>query len=297
MQRKKANDFPQDLLNLFDKYIHGDIDRRSFLDGAQKFAVGGLTAMGILESLRPNYAWAQQVPKDDQRIKIETVTIPSPQGNTEIKGPLVRPAGVTGKLPGVLVVHENRGLTPYIEDVARRLAAAGFMAVAPDGLTSVGGFPGTDELGVAAFAKVDRNKMTEDFVAAASWLKARPDCTGKIGVVGFCYGGGIANTLAVRLGAGLNAAVAFYGQQPKTEDVPKIKAPMLLHYASLDARLTGGWPAYEEALKANHVTYAGYVYEGANHGFHNDTTPRYDEAAAKLAWQRTLDFFNKYLKG
>jgi carboxymethylenebutenolidase len=297
MQRKKATDFPQDLLNLFDKYIHGDIDRRSFLDGAQKFAVGGLTAMGILESLRPNYAWAQQVPKDDQRIKIETVTIPSPQGNTEIKGPLVRPAGVTGKLPGVLVVHENRGLTPYIEDVARRLAAAGFMAVAPDGLTSVGGFPGTDELGVAAFAKVDRNKMTEDFVAAASWLKARPDCTGKIGVVGFCYGGGIANTLAVRLGAGLNAAVAFYGQQPKTEDVPKIKAPMLLHYASLDARLTGGWPAYEEALKANHVTYAGYVYEGANHGFHNDTTPRYDEAAAKLAWQRTLDFFNKYLKG
>ena len=282
---------------MFDKYIHGDIDRRSFLDGAQKFAVGGLTAMGILESLRPNYAWAQQVPKDDQRIKIETVTIPSPQGNTEIKGPLVRPAGVTGKLPGVLVVHENRGLTPYIEDVARRLAAAGFMAVAPDGLTSVGGFPGTDELGVAAFAKVDRNKMTEDFVAAASWLKARPDCTGKIGVVGFCYGGGIANTLAVRLGAGLNAAVAFYGQQPKTEDVPKIKAPMLLHYASLDARLTGGWPAYEEALKANHVTYAGYVYEGANHGFHNDTTPRYDEAAAKLAWQRTLDFFNKYLKG
>ena len=297
MQRKKATDFPQDLLNLFDKYIHGDIDRRSFLDGAQKFAVGGLTAMGILESLRPNYAWAQQVPKDDQRIKIETVTIPSPQGNTEIKGPLVRPAGVTGKLPGVLVVHENRGLTPYIEDVARRLAAAGFMAVAPDGLTSVGGFPGTDELGVAAFAKVDRNKMTEDFVAAASWLKARPDCTGKIGVVGFCYGGGIANTLAVRLGAGLNAAVAFYCQQPKTEDVPKIKAPMLLHYASLDARLTGGWPAYEEALKANHVTYAGYVYEGANHGFHNDTTPRYDEAAAKLAWQRTLDFFNKYLKG
>ena len=297
MQRKKATDFPQDLLNLFDKYIHGDIDRRSFLDGAQKFAVGGLTAMGILESLRPNYAWAQQVPKDDQRIKIETVTIPSPQGNTEIKGPLVRPAGVTGKLPGVLVVHENRGLTPYIEDVARRLAAAGFMAVAPDGLTSVGGFPGTDELGVAAFAKVDRNKMTEDFVAAATWLKARPDCTGKIGVVGFCYGGGIANTLAVRLGAGLNAAVAFYGQQPKAEDVPKIKAPMLLHYASLDARLTGGWPAYEEALKANHVTYAGYVYEGANHGFHNDTTPRYDEAAAKLAWQRTLDFFTKYLKG
>jgi len=215
MERKKATDFPQDVLNLFDKYIHGDIDRRSFLDGAQKFAVGGLTAMGILEALRPNYAWAQQVPKDDKRIRIETVTVPSPQGNTEIKGVLVRPANASGKLPGVLVVHENRGLTPYIEDVARRLGAAGFMALAPDGLTSVGGFPGTDEAGVAAFAKVDRNKMTEDFVAAATWLKARPDCTGKIGVVGFCYGGGIANTLAVRLGDNLSAAVAFYGQQPK----------------------------------------------------------------------------------
>ena len=296
MERMKASDFPQDLLYLFDKYVHGDIDRRLFLDGAQKFAVGGLTAMGLLEMLRPNYAWAQQVPKDDKRIKIETVTVPSPQGNTEIKGPLVRPAGAAGKLPGVLVVHENRGLTPYIEDVARRLGAAGFMALAPDGLTSMGGFPGTEEAALALFPKVDRNKMTEDFVAAAYWLKARPDCTGKIGVVGFCYGGGIANTLAVRMGADLAAAVAFYGQQPKAEDVPKIKAPLLLHYASLDTRLTGGWPAYEEALKANHVTYSGYIYEGANHGFHNDTTPRYDEAAAKLAWQRTLDFFNKYLK-
>jgi len=297
MDRMKATDFPQELLNLFDKYIHGDMDRRVFLEGAQKFAVGGLTAMGILEALRPNYAWAQQVPKDDKRIKIETVTVPSPQGNTEIKGPLVRPSNAGGKLPGVLVVHENRGLTPYIEDVARRLGAAGFMALAPDGLTSVGGFPGTDEAGAAAFAKVDRAKMTEDFVAAALWLKARPDCTGKIGVVGFCYGGGIANTLAVRLGEQLNAAVAFYGAQPKAEDVPKIKAAMLLHYASLDARITGGWPAYEEALKANHVNYSGYVYEGANHGFHNDTTPRYDEAAATLAWQRTIDVFNKNLKG
>jgi carboxymethylenebutenolidase len=296
MERMKATDFPQDLLNLFDKFVHGDIDRRSFLEGAQKFTVGSLTAMGILEALRPNYAWAQQVPKDDKRIKIEMVAIPSPQGNTEIKGPLVRPAGVAGKLPGVLVVHENRGLTPYIEDVARRLGAAGYMAVSPDGLTSVGGYPGTEEAALAAFPKVDRNKMTEDFVAAAQWLKARPDCTGKIGVVGFCYGGGIANTLAVRMGADLGAAVAFYGQQPKAEDVAKIKAPVLLHYASLDTRLTGGWPAYEEALKANHVTYAGFVYEGANHGFHNDSTPRYDEAAAKLAWQRTMDFFNKNLK-
>ncbi|HEX3746056.1 MAG TPA: dienelactone hydrolase family protein [Bryobacteraceae bacterium] len=297
MERMKATDFPQELLNLFDKYIHGDLDRRSFLEGAQKFAVGGLTAFGILEALRPNYAWAQQVPKDDKRIKVESVTVPSPQGNGEIKGVLVRPANATGKLPGVLVVHENRGLTPYIEDVARRLGAAGFMALAPDGLTSVGGFPGSDEEGVKAFAKVDRAKMTEDFEAAALWLKARADCTGKIGVVGFCFGGGIANTLAVRMGNLVNAAVAFYGAEPKAEDVSKIKAAMLLHYASLDQRITGGWPAYEEALKANHVNFKGYVYEGANHGFHNDTTPRYDEAAAKLAWQRTIDWFNEYLKG
>jgi carboxymethylenebutenolidase len=297
MERMKATDFPQDLLNLFDKYIHGDLDRRTFLEGAQKFAVGGLTAIGILEALRPNYAWAQQVPKDDKRITIETVTIPSPQGNGEIKGPLVRPSNAKGKLPGVLVVHENRGLTPYIEDVARRLGAAGFMALAPDGLTSVGGFPGTDEAGVAAFAKVDRSKMTEDFVAAAMWLKSRPDCTGKLGAVGFCFGGGIVNTLAVRLSDNMSAGVAFYGGQPKADDVAKIKAAMMLHYASLDARITGGWPAYEEALKAGHINYKGYVYEGANHGFHNDTTPRYDEAAAKLAWQRMIDWFDRYLKG
>jgi len=292
----KATDFPQELLNLFDHYVHGEIDRRAFLDGAKKFATGGLTAMAIFESLRPNYAWAQQVPKDDKRIRTESATVPSPQGNGEIRGYLVRPANA-GKAPAVLVVHENRGLNPYIEDVARRLGTNGFMAFAPDGLTSVGGYPGDDEKGAAAFGKVDRNKMTEDFVAAALWLKARPDSTGKLGAVGFCYGGGIVNTLAVRLGADLNAGVAFYGQQPRAEDVARIKAPLLLHYASLDTRLTGGWPAYEEALKASHATYAGYVYEGANHGFHNDTTPRYDEAAAKLAWQRSLDFFNKYLKG
>ena len=295
MERMKATDFPQELLNLFDHYVHGEIDRRAFLDGAKKFATGSLTAMAIFESLRPNYAWAQQVPKDDKRIKTESATVPSPQGNGEIRGYLVRPASAA-KAPAILVVHENRGLNPYIEDVARRLGTNGFMAFAPDGLTSVGGYPGDDEKGAAAFGKVDRNKMTEDFVAAALWLKARPDSTGKLGAVGFCYGGGIVNTLAVRLGADLNAGVAFYGQQPRAEDVAKIKAPLLLHYASLDTRLTGGWPAYEEALKASHATYAGYVYEGANHGFHNDTTPRYDEAAAKLAWQRSLDFFNKYLK-
>ncbi len=297
MERKNAKDFPQELLNLFDKYVHGDIDRRSFLEGAKKFATGGMTAAALFESLRPNYAWAQQVPKDDSRIKADYETVKSPEGNGEIRGYFVRPAKASGKLPGVLVVHENRGLNPYIEDVARRLATANFMAFAPDGLTSVGGYPGDDEKGGAAFQKVDRAKMRQDFVAAARWLKARPDCTGKIGVVGFCFGGGIANALAVELGPDLAAAVPFYGGQPPAADVAKIKAPLLIHYAGLDTRVNGGRPAYEEALKANHVQYNVYIYEGANHGFHNDTTPRYDEAAAKLAWQRTLDFFNKNLRG
>ena len=296
MERQKASDFPQELLDLFDKYVHGDIDRRGFLDGAKKFAVGGLTAAGLFEALRPNYAWAEQVKKDDARIKTEYATVESPQGNGNIKGYLVRPAKSGGKWPGVLVVHENRGLNPYIEDVARRLGTADFMAFAPDGLTSVGGYPGDDEKGVQLFPKVDRQKMAEDFVAAAKWLKARPDCTGKIGVVGFCFGGGIANMLAVRLGSDLSAAVPFYGAQPPAADVAKIKAPLLIQYAGLDTRINGGWPAYEEALKANNVKYQQFTYEGANHGFHNDTTPRYDEAAAKLAWQRTLEFFNKNLR-
>ena len=264
MERKQASEYPQELLNLFDRYVHGEIERRDFLEGAKKFAVGGMTAMGIWESLRPNYAWAQQVPKDDSRIKTEYVTVPSPEGNGSIKGYLVRPAKASGKLPGVLVVHENRGLNPYIEDVARRLGTANFIAFAPDGLTSVGGYPGDDEKGGAAFAKVDRAKMTEDFVASARWLKARPDCTGKIGVVGFCYGGGIANTLAVRMGSDLSAAVPFYGAQPPAADAAKIKAPLLLQYASLDTRITGGWPAYEAALKANNVTNTAYVYEVAS---------------------------------
>ena len=297
MERKKASDFPQELLNLFDKYVHGDIERRDFLEGAKKFATGGLTVAMIFESLRPNYAWAEQVPKDDPRIKTEYVTVDSPAGNGKIKGYLVRPAKAGGKLPGVLVVHENRGLNPYIEDVARRLGTSNFIAFAPDGLTSVGGYPGDDEKGGKLFATVDRNKMMADFEAAARWLKARSDCTGKIGVVGFCFGGGVANTLAVRLGSDLSAAVPFYGGQPPAADVAKIKAPLLLQYAGLDTRINGGWPAYEAALKENHATYTAYVYEGANHGFHNDTTPRYDEAAAKLAWQRTMDFFNKYLRG
>jgi carboxymethylenebutenolidase len=283
------------LLDLFDRYVHGELDRRGFLDSAKKFAVGGVTATALWESLRPNYAWAQQVPKDDPRIKTEYATVTSPQGNGNIRGYLVLPAHAAGKLPAVLVVHENRGLNPYIEDVARRLGTEGYIAFAPDGLTSAGGYPGNDEQGAQLFQKVDKAKMTADFVASAYWLKARADSTGKIGVVGFCFGGGIANTLAVRMGADLAAAVPFYGAQPSADDVAKIKAPILAHYASLDTRITGGWPAYEAALKANHVTYAGYVYEGANHGFHNDTTPRYDEAAAKLAWKRTLEFFDKYL--
>jgi carboxymethylenebutenolidase len=296
MERKKAGDYPQELLDLFDRYVHGELDRRGFLDGAKKFATGGLTAAAIWESLRPNYAWAQQVAKDDSRLKTEYATVPSPEGNGSIRGYLARPAKASAKLGGILVVHENRGLNPYIEDVARRLAVENYLAFAPDGLTSVGGYPGDDEKGAQAFQKVDRGKMTEDFVAAARWLKARPDCSGKIGVVGFCFGGGIANTLAVRLGGDLSAAVAFYGAQPTAADVPKIQAALLLHYASQDTRLTAGWPAYEQALKANGKTYTGYVYEGAQHGFHNDTTPRYDEAAAKLAWQRTLEFFNRYLR-
>jgi carboxymethylenebutenolidase len=294
MERKTAKEYPQELLDLFDRYVHGDIDRRNFLDGAKKYAVGGVTATAIWESLRPNYAWAQQVPKDDARIKTESATVPSPEGNGNIRGYLVRPAK-GAKFPAVLVVHENRGLNPYIEDVARRLGTEGFLAFAPDGLTSAGGYPGDDEKGAALFGKVDRPKMTEDFVAAARWLKARPDSTGKLGAVGFCFGGGVVNTLAVRMGGDLNAGVPFYGGQPNAADAAKIKAPMLLQYASLDTRITGGAPAFEEVLKANNVTYTAYIYEGANHGFHNDTTPRYDEAAAKLAWKRTLEFFHKYL--
>jgi carboxymethylenebutenolidase len=296
LERKKASEFPQELLNLFDRYVHGEIGRRDFLDGAKKFAVGGLTAAAILESLRPNYAWAEQVPKEDKRIKTERVTVASPEGNENIRGYLARPAQGAGKWPGVLVVHENRGLNPYIEDVARRLAVDNFLAFAPDGLTSVGGYPGDDEKGGELFRKVDREKMTQDFVAAAKWLQGRPDCTSKIGVVGFCFGGGIANTLAVRLGSDLSAAVPFYGGQPPAADVAKIKSPLLIHYAGLDQRVNAGWPAYETALKANHVSYQEYVYENVNHGFHNDTTPRYDEAAAKLAWKRTVDFFNKNLR-
>jgi len=294
VERKKASDFPQELLDTFDHYVHGEMSRRDFLRAAQKYAVGGVTAMALWESLRPNYALAQQVAKDDNRLATSYVTVPSPKGNGSIRGYFVRPAKATGKLPGVLVIHENRGLNPYIEDVARRLGTQEYVAFAPDGLTSVGGYPGDEEKAAALFMTVDKTKMFKDFVASADWLRARPDCNGKIGAVGFCFGGSTVNNLAVRLPY-LAAAVSFYGGQPSTADTAKIKAPLLLHYASLDKRITGGWPSWEEALKANHMTYTAYIYEGANHGFHNDTTPRYDEAAAKLAWQRTLDFFDKYL--
>ena len=297
MERKKASDFPQELLDLFHEYQHGHISRRSFLDRASKFAVGGLTVAAIFESMKPNYAWAQQVAKDDKRIKTEYATVQAPQGNGTIKGYFAQPAAA-GKHPAVLVIHENRGLNPYIEDVARRFATNNYLAFAPDGLTSVGGYPGDDEQGAVKFRQVNGPKMFEDFVASAQWLKDRPDSTGKLGAIGFCFGGGIVNQLAVRLGSGLNAGAPFYGAPPGEADVAKISAPMMLHYAdpTKDTGIGQRIPAYEAALKANGKKYQLFVYEGANHGFHNDTTPRYDEAAAKLAWQRTLDFFNQNLR-
>jgi carboxymethylenebutenolidase len=295
MERKQASDFDPELLRLFDRYVHGGLSRREFLDGAARFAAGGLTAAAILESLGPNYAWAEQVPKDDKRIRTEYISYPSSEGHGSIRAYVVRPADARGKLPGVVVVHENRGLNPYIEDVARRLGVAGFFSLAPDGLTPVGGYPGNDDKGRELQAGLDPKKMIEDFVAAAVHLKSHPECTGKVGVVGFCYGGGVANTLAVRL-PDLAAAVPFYGMAPAVADVPKIKSPLLIHYAETDERINAAWPAYEAALKANRVPYTAYIYAGTNHGFHNDTTPRYDKAAATLAWDRTIEFLNRTLR-
>jgi carboxymethylenebutenolidase len=295
MDRRKASDFPQKLLDLFDRYVHGEINRRQFLDRAQRFAVGGVTAAALFQMLKPNYAWAIQVQPDDKRIKAGSATVPSPRGNGSIKGYLVRPA-TASKLPAVLVVHENRGLNPYIEDVARRLAVADFIAFAPDALTSLGGYPGDDEKGLALFSKLDRAKTAEDFLAAAIWLRERPDSTGKLGAVGFCFGGGVVNQLAVRMGSDLTAGVPFYGAQPAPADALKIKAPINAQYGELDSRITDGWPAFDAALTQAEVPHQGHIYQGANHGFHNDTTPRYDESAAKQAWQSTLDWFNKYLR-
>lgn len=294
---------PGEAIELYNLFIHGEITRRDFMDGLQRFAVGGLTTAALLQALMPNYARGQQVSKTDDRIKTSYETVPSPDGNGSIKGYLVRPvsadtrSATPAKLPGVIVVHENRGLNPHIEDIARRFALANFMAFAPDGLTSLGGFPGDDYHGGQLFSKVDSKKMAEDFVAAAKWLKARADCTGKIVATGFCYGGGIANTLAVRLGPDIAASAPFYGAPPARDDVARIKAAILVHHGELDTRLAATWPAYDQALTAANVPHAGYIYPGAVHGFHCDATPeRYNKPAADLAWQRTIDWFNKYAR-
>ena len=294
MTRLTAKDFDPEILELYDYYAHGKITKREFLERAGKFAVGGLTAAAILASMSPNYALAQQVEFTDPEIVAEYITYPSPQGNGNVRAYMVRPAKTSGKVPAVVVVHENRGLNPYIEDVARRVAKAGFVALAPDGLSSVGGYPGNDEKGRELQQKVNPEKLMNDFFAAIEFLMHHDLTTDKVGITGFCYGGGVANAAAVAFPE-LGAAVPFYGRQPRAEDVARIKAPLLLHYAELDKGITDGWPAYETALKAAGKTYEAFVYPGANHGFHNDSTPRYDEAAAKLAWDRTIAWFKRYL--
>jgi carboxymethylenebutenolidase len=291
---------PAEAIEAYNLYIHGEIDRRAFFDRLNKVAVSTVAAAAMADALMPNYAAAQQVSPTDARLKTEYATVPSPQGNGSIKGYLARPAAAgANRLPGILVVHENRGLNPHIEDVARRLAVENFMAFAPDGLTSVGGYPGDDDQGGALFRKVDGAKMREDLYAAAVWLKSRPDSTGRLGVTGFCFGGGIANALAVRMGADLAAAVPFYGGAPNPlTDVPKIKAAVLVHHGSEDQKLVAAWPMYEAALKAAGVTYEGHIYPGAVHGFNNDATPqRYNKAAADEAWKRTVAWFNKHVRG
>lgn len=295
MPRKTSADFDRRVLDLYDDYAHSRISRRDFLDRASKSTVAGLTATAILEALSPNYALAEQITKDDSRLKTEYAEYPSPKGAGKMRGYLARPAGDKKKRPAVLVIHENRGLNPYIEDVTRRVAVEGFLAFAPDALTPLGGYPGNDEEGKAMQTKRKPDEITEDFIAAAQWLQQHPGCDGKVGVVGFCFGGGMANTLAVRLPEIIVAAIPFYGRQPAAEDVPKIKASLLLHYAELDLRVNEGWPAYEAALKKSGIKHTAHMYPGVNHGFHNDTTPRYDEAAAKLAWSRTIEFFKKTL--
>ena len=295
MTRKTAADFPAEVLKAFDQYTHGDITRRGFLGSVGKFAVAGLTAEGILAALTPQFAQAEQITPDDKRIKAEWVEFASPNGTGKVKGYLVRPAKESGKLPVVLVVHENRGLNPHIQDIARRVALDNFIAFAPDALASLGGYPGDEDKARELFATLDQTKIREDFIAAAEALRALPDSNGKLGVVGFCYGGGIANFLATRL-PNLDAAVPFYGAHPPAEEVANIKAPLLVQLAEKDERITSGWPAYEAALKQAGVQYQAYIYPGVQHAFNNDTTPRYDAAAAKLAWQRTIDFFNTHLR-
>ncbi len=296
MDRKQASDFAPEVLELYDDFAHGRLDRREYIRRLSAFAVGGLSVEALMSSLRPNYAWAQQVKPDDGRVKTETITYQSPQGAGEMKGLLARPAQGQ-KFPAVLVIHENRGLNPYIEDVARRLAVEGFLALAPDALTPLGGYPGNDDDGRALQAKRNSDEMTQDFVAAAKWLDTHELSTGKVGTVGFCYGGGIVNQLSVLIPDIIDAGVPFYGRQPDAADVPKIKAPLLIQNAGLDARILDGAPAFEKALKEHGKKFEAFVYEGVNHGFHNDTTPRYDEMAAKLAWERTIAFFKRNLAG
>ncbi|MDH6631270.1 YghX family hydrolase [Lelliottia amnigena] len=295
MTRLTAKDFPQELLDYYDYYAHGKITKREFLNLAARYAAGGVTALALFNMLKPNYALAEQVKFTDPDILPEYIHYPSPNGHGEVRGYLVKPAKTTGKVPAVVVVHENRGLNPYIEDVARRVAKAGYIALAPDGLSSVGGYPGNDEEGKVLQQKVDPTKLMNDFFAAVEFMKKHPDATGKVGITGFCYGGGVSNAAAVAYPE-LECAVPFYGRQPAASDVPKINAPLLLHYAELDKNINEGWPAYEAALKANNKVYEAYIYPGVNHGFHNDSTPRYDEPAAELAWKRTLGWFEKYLK-
>ncbi|EEE44596.1 YghX family hydrolase [Roseibium alexandrii] len=294
VRRMTAKDFPQELLDLYDYYAHGKITKREFLTGAAKFAVAGVTAAMLLDQLSPNYALAQQVAPDDGAIETDRITYPSPNGHGEVNAYMVKPAGATGKLAAVLVIHENRGLNPYIEDVARRLGKAGFLALAPDGLTSVGGYPGNDDEGRQLQRTVDREKLLNDFFAGFEFLLNHEDSTGKVGAVGFCYGGGVVNAIAVAYPE-LSAGVPFYGRQPAVEDVAKIEAPLMLQHAELDERINAGWPAYEEALKAHGKEYVAHMYQGANHGFHNDTTPRFDAEAAELAEERTVAFFKEHL--
>jgi carboxymethylenebutenolidase len=295
-ERKKATDFPQEVLALFDGYVHGFIERRDFLEGAAKVLGGGAAALSVLSALQPRYAWAQQVPADDPRIQAEYVEYPSPNGSGTMRGYLAAPRGATEAKPAVLVIHENRGLNPYIEDVVRRFAAADFLALGPDALTPLGGYPGNDDEGRELQRQLDPQVMMEDWVAAFEFLRTHPSCTGRVGAVGFCYGGGVVNRLAVRL-PNLGAGVPFYGSAPPSEEVANIQAPLLIHYASLDERVNAGWPEYHRALDAAGKRYAMHMYEGVNHGFHNDTTPRYDEAAARLAEERTIAFFNEHLRG
>ena len=294
MNRPPASQFSQELLDLYDYYVHGQIDRRVFMERAAKFAVGGVTAAALLEMLSPKYVFAAQVPADDSRISTEYLKYQSPDGSGEMRGLFAKPSGGIGRLPGVLVVHENRGLNPYIEDVVRRLAVAGFVAFGPDALWPLGGYPGNDDEGRALQAKLDRNKITEDFVAGTKFLQNHAACNGSIGVVGFCFGGWMSNTLACRLPE-LKAAVPYYGGAPTLTEVPKIKASLLIHFAELDARVNASWPDYEAALKAAGVSHEAHFYPGVNHGFHNDTTPRYDQAAAALSWERTIAFFKAKL--